>query len=73
MPRGVYERNTKHTNIVNASDIPPAGDVDALFETMKATLQQKKAEYETALARIDDLLATLDPKPRQGRPPKVTG
>jgi len=72
MPRGVYERNTRPTESIKPSDIPATGDVDALFEGMKATLLQKKAEYETALARINDMLDTLDPRPRQGRPPKGT-
>ena len=72
MPRGVYVRNTKPIEPIKASDIPATGDVDALFEGMKATLEQKKAEYETALARIEDMLQTLAPRPRVGRPPKVT-
>ncbi len=75
MPRGVYNRKSVPAADPQAArsvlkDIEPVA-VDDLFEELRATLEAKKAQFEMAAARIEDVLASFNPKPRLGRPPKA--
>lgn len=73
MPRGVYDRKKIQVPPAPApSAVSELESVEALFEDLKVTLQAKKAAYETAAARIADVLESFAPSPRVGRPPKTT-
>lgn len=62
------------TRTVEQAPSPAVADSSALegvFEDMRVMLTAKRAEYQAAADRISEILATIAPKPRIGRPPKA--
>jgi len=51
---------------------PLHGDtpLEQLFEDMRTMLTAKRAEYQAAADRISDIIGSITPKPRIGRPPR---
>ena len=45
--------------------------LDAVLDDMRALLEARKAECLASADRITDILSTIAPRPRVGRPPKA--
>lgn len=60
MPRG----------IPNAKPVPVATPepLEAALDDIRMLLEARQSEYQSAANRISDILATLNPKPKVGRP-----
>lgn len=50
---------------------PQVEPLEGVLDDIRVLLEAKRLEYQTAVDRISDILGTLAPKPRIGRPPKV--
>lgn len=45
--------------------------LEAALDDIRVLLEARRAEYQSAALRITDILSSLTPKPRVGRPPKT--
>ena len=51
--------------------LPAVAPLDSALDDIRVVLEARRAEYQGAVDRITDILNTLAPKPRIGRPPKA--
>lgn len=63
MPRGI-PRTTEGENVVEQQPL------ERIFDDLRTMLEARRQEYQMAANRITDILTSMEPKPRIGRPPK---
>lgn len=44
--------------------------MESFFDELRTLMEARRAEYQASADRISEILTTLNPKPRIGRPPK---
>lgn len=72
MPRGIpnSKPTTPSPNGDTESGLKP---LEVTLEEVRTLLESRRQEYQVSADRIVDILGSLDPKPRIGRPPKAPG
>ncbi len=45
--------------------------LERVFEDLRTLLESRRTDYQAAADRITDILSSMAPKPRVGRPPKA--
>lgn len=66
MPRGIPNKKPLPQEPL-AVEMPP---LERFFDEMRTLMEARRAEYQSAADRITDILSSMAPKPRIGRPPK---
>lgn len=61
---------TRTLNPAAANTLEP---LESVFDDLRVLLEARRNEYQGAADRISEILQTLAPKPRVGRPPKNRG
>lgn len=61
----------KRTVTVNERAMNGLSSLESVFEDMRVMLEARKADYLASAERINEILSSMSPKPRVGRPPKA--
>lgn len=68
MPRGIPK--TKTSTVGTNGDLVEQQPLERIFDDIRTLLEARRGEYQMAADRITDILTSMAPKPRIGRPPK---
>lgn len=69
MPRGIPNHKTAPST--NGDADPGLKPLEVTLDEIRTLLESRRQEYQVSADRIGDILTTLSPKPRIGRPPKT--
>ncbi len=58
------------TKVYTAPATAEPSSMDELLEDIRTLLAARRAEHTAAMSSIDDILTSITPKPRIGRPTK---
>lgn len=73
MPRGIPNAKAipASTVLETATALAvPTDSLERVLEELKILLRARRTEFQSAADRISEILTSMEPKPRVGRPPK---